>query len=92
MSVLRRSHLTLLPAFSRRAYGTISPKPSKLTLGIRREDPLRIWERRCPLTPDAVHELVRKDGVEVLVQPCERRVFTSNDFLRVRVPYVSASI
>ena len=28
-------------------------------------------------------ELVEKDGVEVLVQPCERRVFTANDFLKV---------
>ena len=80
MTVLRRSQLAL-----RRAYGTTTKKQSntKLTVGIRREDPLRIWERRCPLTPDAVHELVHKDGVEVLVQPCERRVFTANDFLKV---------
>ncbi|RPD58275.1 hypothetical protein L226DRAFT_536764 [Lentinus tigrinus ALCF2SS1-7] len=78
MTVLRRSHLAF-----RRAYGTTAKNTNtKLTLGIRREDPLRIWERRCPLTPDAVHELVHKDGVEVLVQPCERRVFTSNDFLK----------
>ena len=84
MTVLRRSHLTLRPA-ARRAYGSIAPKSPKLTLGIRREDPLRIWERRCPLTPDAVHELVHEHGVDVLVQPCDRRVFTSNDFLKVRL-------
>ena len=85
MTVLRRSQLTLRPAF-RRPYGTTAHhKSTKVTIGIRREDPLRIWERRCPLTPDAVHELVHKDGVEVLVQPCERRVFTANDFIRVRL-------
>ncbi|KAI0653120.1 Saccharopine dehydrogenase-domain-containing protein [Cubamyces menziesii] len=81
MSVLRRSPVTLRP-FSRRAYHATPARNAKLTIGIRREDPARIWERRCPLTPDAVHELVEKDGVEVLVQPCERRVFTSNDFLK----------
>ncbi|KAI0739481.1 Saccharopine dehydrogenase-domain-containing protein [Daedaleopsis nitida] len=81
MTILRRSQLTIRPTF-RRSYGTSTHKPTKLTIGIRREDPLRIWERRCPLTPDAVHDLVHKDGVEVLVQPCERRVFTSNDFLK----------
>ena len=64
---------------------TLTEKSPKLTLGIRREDPLRIWERRCPLTPDAVHELVHEHGVDVLVQPCDRRVFTSNDFLKVRL-------
>ncbi|KAH7099522.1 Saccharopine dehydrogenase-domain-containing protein [Auriculariales sp. MPI-PUGE-AT-0066] len=51
-----------------------------LTLGIRREDPTRIWERRCPLTPLAVHDLVRQ-GVRVLVQPCNRRVFPLRDFV-----------
>lgn len=79
MTILRRSpHALSL----RRAYTTASAR--KLTVGIRREDPTRIWERRCPLTPDAVHELVHKDGVDVLIQPCERRVFTANDFIKVR--------
>ncbi|KAI0631584.1 Saccharopine dehydrogenase-domain-containing protein [Trametes polyzona] len=80
MAVLRRSHLILRP-IARRAYHHTPSRSAKLTVGIRREDPARIWERRCPLTPDAVYELVEKDGVEVLVQPCERRVFSSNDFL-----------
>lgn len=53
-------------------------------LGIRREDPQRIWERRCPLTPEAVERLVQEDGIEVLVQPCERRVFRTEDFVKVR--------
>lgn len=55
-----------------------------LTIGIRREDPARIWERRCPLTPEAIYQLVRKDGVNVLVQPCERRVFTMRELKEVR--------
>lgn len=54
-----------------------------MTIGIRREDPARIWERRCPLTPDAVHDLVHKDGVEVLVQDCERRVWSTDEFVKV---------
>ncbi|OSD00329.1 hypothetical protein PYCCODRAFT_1437464 [Trametes coccinea BRFM310] len=81
MTVLRRSVLTLRSA-ARRAYHTTPSRAAKLTIGIRREDPARIWERRCPLTPDAVNELVEMDGVKVLVQPCERRVFTANDFLQ----------
>ncbi|EPQ53172.1 hypothetical protein GLOTRDRAFT_140080 [Gloeophyllum trabeum ATCC 11539] len=56
-----------------------NPKP--VTIGIRREDSERIWERRCPLTPDAVHELV-KDGVNVLVQDCSRRVYRSDEFVK----------
>ncbi|EJD50901.1 hypothetical protein AURDEDRAFT_83944 [Auricularia subglabra TFB-10046 SS5] len=54
---------------------------SNPVVGIRREDPRRIWERRCPLTPDAVHELVR-DGVRVLVQDCNRRVFPIGEFIQ----------
>lgn len=87
MTVLRRSPLTLL----RRSYHHTPARAAKLTVGIRREDPARIWERRCPLTPDVVHELVEKDGVEVLVQPCDRRVFTSNDFLKARFTLVSVN-
>ncbi|PSR70716.1 hypothetical protein PHLCEN_2v13409 [Hermanssonia centrifuga] len=54
-----------------------------LTIGIRREDPLRIWERRCPLSPHAVHALLQEfDGLRVLVQPCERRIWTMDEFLQ----------
>lgn len=58
---------------------------STVTVGIRREDSERIWERRCPLTPEAVHELVSREGVRVLVQPCDRRVFSAQDFMNVRL-------
>ncbi|TFK68903.1 hypothetical protein BDN72DRAFT_888403 [Pluteus cervinus] len=53
-----------------------------LTIGIRREDPQRIWERRAPLTPDAVHELVSKKNARVLVEPCDRRVFPPQEYVK----------
>ncbi|KAI9511190.1 Saccharopine dehydrogenase-domain-containing protein [Russula earlei] len=53
-----------------------------VTIGIRREDPGRIWERRAPLTPDAVAELVSRDHVRVLIQECERRVFPLEEYVR----------
>ncbi|PIL32665.1 hypothetical protein GSI_05369 [Ganoderma sinense ZZ0214-1] len=77
MAVLQRSPHPLRLC---RPYTAASPK--RLTVGIRREDPARIWERRCPLTPDAVHDLVHNNGIDVLIQPCERRVFTANDFIK----------
>jgi len=58
----------------------------KLTVGLRREDPLRIWERRAPLTPDAVNILVEQEGVEVILEPCERRIFTNREYEMVRYP------
>ncbi|KAF8574094.1 hypothetical protein K439DRAFT_1642441 [Ramaria rubella] len=58
----------------------LSQITSPLTIGLRREDPARIWERRCPLTPSAVEELVQDAGVRVLVQDCNRRVFGTHEF------------
>lgn len=52
------------------------------TLGIRREDPSRIWERRVPLTPKAVQSLI-SEGVRVLIQPCARRVFPTEEYVKV---------
>ena len=37
------------------------------------------WERRAPLTPSHVSRLVNS-GVEVLVQPSSKRVFTDREF------------
>ncbi|KAF5338828.1 hypothetical protein D9758_012081 [Tetrapyrgos nigripes] len=51
-----------------------------LTVGIRREDPCRIWERRAPLTPDAVNDLVERRGVQVHVEQCDRRIFTDKEY------------
>ena len=42
-------------------------------LAIRREDN-SVWERRAPLSPAHVRQLVR-DGVKVLVQPSNRRAY-----------------
>lgn len=48
------------------------------TLGMRREDPRRVWERRAPLTPDAVRTLVKDNTVEV--ESCERRCFPDEQY------------
>lgn len=92
---LHRDGDALQHRHDRRAYSICSGSKSKgsaaassggggrVVLGIRREDPARIWERRCPLTPEAVERLVHEEGVEVLVQPCERRVFKTEEFVKV---------
>ncbi|KAG9005553.1 hypothetical protein FRB90_010309 [Tulasnella sp. 427] len=88
MKSLQRSRILLSDganasrkALKSRQRRTITSSASKVTLGIRKEDPGRLWERRCPVTPDTVHELVR-DGVDVLVQPCERRVWSNDEFVK----------
>lgn len=80
MPLLRRPTLTPLSPLARRRYSTHNVP---VTIGIRCEDPARVWERRAPLTPDVVAELVEKDGVRVLVQDCERRVFPLDEYIRV---------
>jgi hypothetical protein len=78
---LRRVSVALPPGRLTLRFYTSQTTP--VTIGIRREDPGRIWERRAPLTPDAVAGLVR-DNVRVLVQECERRVFPLEEYIRVR--------
>lgn len=51
-----------------------------VTVGIRREDKNK-WERRVPLTPDAVHRLV-DGGIPVVVQPSKLRIFTDDEYRR----------
>ncbi|KAI0075026.1 hypothetical protein K474DRAFT_1647191 [Panus rudis PR-1116 ss-1] len=82
MTVLRRSPLSLRRARGSRLIHHSASNAGKLTLGIRREDPTRIWERRCPLTPDAVQELIEEEDVQVLVQDCARRVFPTEQFTK----------
>lgn len=84
---LRRLSLALPPPgpLTLRFYASQS---TPVTIGIRREDPGRIWERRVPLTIDAVAELVSRDNVRVLVQDCDRRVFPLEEYIRVRIMYV----
>ncbi|OJA21128.1 hypothetical protein AZE42_04358 [Rhizopogon vesiculosus] len=69
-----------LPA--RRALATVSPEHTKVIVGIRREDPSRIWERRCPVTPDEVAQLIQRLDVDVLIQDCDRRVFPIDHFIK----------
>lgn len=49
------------------------------TIGIRREDK-SVWERRAPLVPEDVERLVKAEGVRLVVQPAERRIFPDDDF------------
>jgi hypothetical protein len=72
----------------RLAHRLYTSKATSVTIGIRREDPARIWERRAPLTPDAVAELVSRDDVRVLIQECERRVFPVDEYVRVRTNHI----
>ena len=67
----------------RASFATVAPSSSKLTVGVRREDPARIWERRCPLTPDVVESLVHEENVDILIQDCDRRVFSVDQFVKV---------
>ncbi|KAJ7596298.1 Saccharopine dehydrogenase-domain-containing protein [Mycena floridula] len=56
---------------------------SQLVVGIRREDPTRLWERRSPLTPEVVDKLVSSDnGVQVHVESCDRRVFSDDEYIK----------
>lgn len=50
-------------------------------LGIRREDKNR-WERRVPLTPLHVEELIKEQGRSVAIQPSQLRIFTDEEFRR----------
>ncbi|KZS87672.1 hypothetical protein SISNIDRAFT_398299, partial [Sistotremastrum niveocremeum HHB9708] len=63
------------------AFATTS-RTRPITLGIRREDPERIWERRAPLTPDAVASLIREENVRVLIQDCARRIFPTSAYIK----------
>ncbi|KAL5501124.1 hypothetical protein ACEPAH_9511 [Sanghuangporus vaninii] len=72
----------LLPVIHSRFRQYSSAAKRRPIVGIRREDPQRIWERRSPLTPGAVDRLVNEHGIDVLVQPCERRVWKDEDFLK----------
>lgn len=54
------------------------------TIGIRKEDPARVWERRAPLTPEAVASLVGGgQDVTVEVEECGRRCFPDDDYRHV---------
>lgn len=47
-------------------------------MAIRRED-INVWERRAPISPAHVKEIVDK-GIKVLVQPSTRRAYTMSEY------------
>jgi alpha-aminoadipic semialdehyde synthase len=57
----------------------------KIKIGIRRED-INKWEKRVPLIPSHVHELVTKHPIEIVVQPSPIRVFTDRDYRIFGIP------
>ncbi|XP_068234599.1 alpha-aminoadipic semialdehyde synthase, mitochondrial [Palaemon carinicauda] len=61
------------PSHSAQARRWISRNVQGRCLAIRREDQ-SVWERRAPLGPSHVRQLV-KDGVSVIVQPSNRRAY-----------------
>ncbi len=66
------------------AKNVVSPSgdaSSKFVLGIRREDKNR-WERRAPLAPSHVAELVKK-GIKVIIQPSSLRTFHDRQYSEV---------
>ena len=48
-------------------------------LGIRREDKNQ-WERRAPLTPTHVAELINEHGLSIAVQPSLNRIFPDDEY------------
>lgn len=50
-------------------------------IGIRREDK-NPWERRVPLIPTHIRELIQSHGVEIWIQPSTIRIFPDADFAR----------
>jgi len=57
----------------------------KIRIGIRRED-INKWEKRVPLIPSHVNELVKTHPVEIVVQPSAIRVFTDGDYRVFGIP------
>jgi alanine dehydrogenase len=55
-----------------------------VAVGIRREDK-SIWERRVPITPEDARELQTEQGLQVLVQHSDTRVFTDRDYVQAGV-------
>ncbi|MBC8278258.1 MAG: hypothetical protein H8E46_08510 [FCB group bacterium] len=50
-----------------------------MKIGIRREDKSK-WERRVPLTPEAVKEIVAQ-GIEVYIQPSPIRIYSDQEYI-----------
>ncbi|ODO08112.1 hypothetical protein I350_03696 [Cryptococcus amylolentus CBS 6273] len=84
----------MLAMLTRRVPSSI-PRPLHrplTTLGLRREDPARIWERRAPLTPHTVQRLLTdgKDQLTIHVESCRRRCFTDEQYAHAGASVVSS--
>ncbi|RQW02100.1 MAG: hypothetical protein EH225_08970, partial [Calditrichaeota bacterium] len=50
-------------------------------IGIRKENK-DFTEQRAPLTPDQVHKLIQKDGLRILVELAENRIFKDDEYVK----------
>ena len=50
-------------------------------IGIRKEDK-NPWERRSPLIPSHVKELIQKNKIDIDIQSSSNRIFSAEDFAR----------
>lgn len=53
----------------------------KYVIGIRREDKNK-WERRVPLTPEHVRELIQDHSIEIWLQPSPIRIFPDEEYIK----------
>ncbi|KAF9481464.1 hypothetical protein BDN70DRAFT_876255 [Pholiota conissans] len=60
----------------------LSRVAAKVKIGMRAEDPARIWERRAPLTPETVYSLTSSGRAQVEVVSCARRVYKDHEYQR----------
>lgn len=56
-------------------------------VGIRHED-MYAWERRVPLVPQDVQDLVTKHDLDMVVQSSDKRVFMASDYERAGIEVV----
>jgi len=52
------------------------------TIGVRREDKNE-WEKRVPITPEHVAELIEKFDIKTVVQPSNIRAFSDDDYRKI---------
>ncbi len=55
-----------------------------VTIGLRREDKNE-WERRIPLIPHDIDELIKSNGYDFVVQPSNIRAFRDEEFAEIGV-------
>ncbi len=53
----------------------------KCTIGIRREDKNK-WEKRVPLIPEHVKELIKSHSIDVSLQPSSIRIFSDDEYIQ----------